>query len=140
MLPPFHESVPRERGAGHIPTGQQDRDRRGGAGGMNLSSGAAVAGRSLADEAAWQSDSAKGRALVGGGRAAEQAWSFERIYDEYKTPIYNYVYHLAGNREQPADLTQYTFLKAFKALPKMDANLMLSAGPDPTATNTPHDA
>src|SRR5260221_14726741 len=140
MLPPFHESVPLERGAGHIPTGQQDRDRRGGAGGMNLSSGAAVAGRSLADEAAWQSGSAKGRALTGGGRAAEQSWSFERIYDEYKTPIYNYVYHLVGNREQADDLPQDTFLKAFKALPKMDANLKLSAWLYRIATNTAYDA
>src|SRR5258707_7424871 len=126
MLPPFHESVPLERGAGYIRAGQQDRDRRGGAGGMNLSSGAAVAGRSLADEAAWQSDSAKGRALTGGVRAAEQSWSFERIYDEYKTPIYNYVYHLVGNREQADDLALDTFLKAVKDLLKMGANLQLS--------------
>ena len=57
----------------------------------------------------------------------ENTWSFEQIYDEYKTPIYNYVYHLVGDREQADDLTQDTFLKAFLALPKMDANLNLSA-------------
>jgi RNA polymerase sigma-70 factor, ECF subfamily len=57
----------------------------------------------------------------------ERSWSFEEIYDEYKTPIYNYVYHLVGDREQADDLTQDTFLKAFRALPKMDANLKLSA-------------
>src|SRR5260370_15966162 len=140
MLPPFHESVPLDSGVGRIRVGQQDRDRLGGGGGMNLSSGAAVAGRSLADEAAWQSDSAKGRALVSGVRAAEQSWSFERIYDEYKTPIYNYVYHLVGNREQAEDLTQDTFLNAFKALPKMDANLKLSAWLYRIATNTAYDA
>src|SRR5260370_30669552 len=95
MLPPFHESVPLERGAGHIPRGQQDRNRRGGAGGMNLSSGAAVAGRSLADQAASPSDSAKERALASGARAAEQSWSCERVYDHGKTPISNYAYHLA---------------------------------------------
>jgi DNA-directed RNA polymerase specialized sigma24 family protein len=39
----------------------------------------------------------------------ENAWSFDQIYDEYKTPIYNYVYHLVGDREQADDLTQDTF-------------------------------
>src|ERR1700737_3594647 len=57
----------------------------------------------------------------------ERTWSFERIYDKYKTPIYNYIYHLVGNREQADDLTQDTFLKAFRALPKMDANFKFSA-------------
>ena len=95
---------------------------------MNLIAGTAVAGRPLIEEAAnWQSDSVRERTPVAEVRSAEQAWSFERIYDEYKTPIYNYIYHLVGSREQADDLTQDTFLKAFKALPKMDANLKLSA-------------
>ena len=68
---------------------------------MNLTTGTAVAGRSLLSEAAgWQADAVKGRAPVAEARAAEQAWSFERIYDEFKTPIYNYIYHLVGSREQ----------------------------------------
>lgn len=70
----------------------------------------------------------------------ERSWSFEEIYDEYKTPIYNYVYHLVGDREQADDLTQDTFLKAFRALPKMDANLKLSAWLYRIATNTAYDA
>ena len=70
----------------------------------------------------------------------ENTWSFEEIYDEYKTPIYNYVYHLVGDREQADDLTQDTFLKAFRALPKMDANLKLSAWLYRIATNTAYDA
>lgn len=71
---------------------------------------------------------------------ASAAWSFERIYDEFKTPIYNYIYHLVGNREQADDLTQDTFMKAFKALPKMDASLKLSAWLYRIATNTSYDA
>lgn len=71
---------------------------------------------------------------------ATAAWSFERIYDEFKTPIYNYIYHLVGNREQADDLTQDTFMKAFKALPKMDASLKLSAWLYRIATNTAYDA
>ena len=66
---------------------------------MNLITGTAVAGRALFTEAAgWQSETAKGHAAVAEARSAEQSWSFERIYDEYKTPIYNYIYHLVGNR------------------------------------------
>ena len=67
-------------------------------------------------------------------------WSFERIYDEFKTPIYNHIYHLVGNREQADDLTQDTFMKAYKALPKMDASLKLSAWLYRIATNTAYDA
>src|SRR5712692_5997100 len=70
----------------------------------------------------------------------ENAWSFDRIYDEYKTPIYNYVYHLVGDREQADDIAQDTFLKAFRALPKMDASLKLSAWLYRIATNTAYDA
>ncbi len=71
---------------------------------------------------------------------SETTWSYERIYEEFKTPIYNYIYHLVGNREQADYLTQDTFLKAFKALPKMDANLKLSAWLYRIATNTAYDA
>src|SRR5205807_4509304 len=41
---------------------------------------------------------------------------------------------------QADDLTQDTFLKAFRALPKMDANLKLSAWLYRIATNTAYDA
>src|SRR5579884_1114662 len=70
----------------------------------------------------------------------ESTWSFEQIYDDYKTPIYNYVYHLVGNREQADDLTQDTFVKAFRALPRMDRSLKLSAWLYRIATNTAYDA
>ncbi len=108
---------------------------------MNLITGTAVAGRGLFAEAAgWQAETAKGYAPVAEASVAEQSRSFERIYDDYKTPIYNYIYHLVGNREQADDLTQDTFLKAFKALPKMDGSLKLSAWLYRIATNTAYDA
>src|SRR5215467_2710830 len=142
MLPPSRESVPPHRGTDEELQRQQDRDRRGGAGGMNLITGTAVAGRALLAEAAGvQPERARGHAPVADeARSGEQSWSFERIYDEYKTPIYNYIYHLVGSREQADDLTQDTFLKAYKALPKMDANLRLSAWLYRIATNTAYDA
>ena len=68
-------------------------------------------------------------------------WSFDQIYDEYQPRIYNYVYHLVGDREQADDLTQDTFLKAFRALPKMDTSaLKLSAWLYCIARNTAFDA
>lgn len=107
---------------------------------MDLSSvPAAAGGSSVSGTAERQPDAAKGRLRMSSGESGH-AWSFERIYDEYKTPIYNYVYHLVGSREQADDLTQDTFVKAFKALPKMDANLRLSAWLYRIATNTAYDA
>jgi RNA polymerase sigma-70 factor (ECF subfamily) len=100
-----------------------------------------VAGESGASaEASAPRAAGRGRPQMAKSAASAQMWSFERIYDEYKTPIYNYIYHLVGNREQADDLTQDTFLKAFKALPKMDANLKLSAWLYRIATNTAYDA
>jgi RNA polymerase sigma-70 factor, ECF subfamily len=141
MLPPSHESVPSSRGADDdAGRHQQDRDRRAEAGGKSVGSGTLVAaGLSLNGAAAKQQpNGVKGRTAE--TTSAELSWSFERIYDEYKTPIYNYIYHLVGNREQADDLTQDTFMKAFKALPKMDASLKLSAWLYRIATNTAYDA
>jgi RNA polymerase sigma-70 factor (ECF subfamily) len=67
-------------------------------------------------------------------------WCFDQIYQDYQTRIYQYVYHLVGDREQADDLTQDVFLKAFRALPKMDASLKLSAWLYKIATNTCFDA
>jgi RNA polymerase sigma-70 factor, ECF subfamily len=103
--------------------------------------GPAPAENSLASGTAErQPEALRGHMRVARAESAGHTWSFERIYDEYKTPIYNYIYHLVGNREQADDLTQDTFLKAFKALPKMDANLKLSAWLYRIATNTAYDA
>lgn len=66
-------------------------------------------------------------------------WSFDRIYDEYRTPIFNFIYHLVGNRELAEDLTQDTFFKACKALSRMDANLKVSAWLYSIAKNTTFD-
>ena len=141
MLPPSHASVPSDRGADSTFSRSQDRGRQERAGGMNLRPGTAVSAQSLISEgASWESDASSGPRVRTDARAAEYAWSFERVYDEYKTPIYNYIYHLVGNREQADDLTQDTFLKAFKALPKMDASLKLSAWLYRIATNTAYDA
>lgn len=111
---------------------------------MNLSFVSAATRSSRADAGTRRQT---GGASPGSPQAAQQteppspsSWTFERIYDEYKVPIYNYILHLVGNREQADDLTQDTFLKAFKALPKMDPSLKLSAWLYRIATNTAYDA
>ncbi len=109
---------------------------------MNLSTAPAAVAISSASEATGrQPEAPRGHSrMESGGSSPGHSWSFERIYDEYKTPIYNYIYHLVGNRELADDLAQDTFLKAFKALPKMDASLKLSAWLYRIATNTAYDA
>lgn len=76
---------------------------------------------------------------VTSGEPPGSDWSFERIYDEYQTPIFNFIFHLVGNREIAADLTQDTFYKAYRALPRMDANLKLSAWLYSIAKHTAYD-
>jgi len=75
-------------------------------------------------------------ARVGTG---ESIWSFEQIYDEYKTQIYSFIFHLVGDKEEAANLTQDTFMKAFQTLPKMGPNLKLSAWLYRIARNTAFD-
>jgi RNA polymerase sigma-70 factor, ECF subfamily len=70
----------------------------------------------------------------------ETSCSFEHIYAHYYTPIRNYMHHLVGDRDQAEDLTQDIFLKAYRALPKMDASLNVSAWLYRIATNTAYDA
>jgi RNA polymerase sigma-70 factor, ECF subfamily len=64
--------------------------------------------------------------------------AFNAIYEEYRTPVFNYVYHLVGNRDEAADLTQDTFVKVYRALPsRTDGSL--SAWLYRIATNTAYD-
>ncbi len=48
------------------------------------------------------------------GRTAHAA--FDEIYAAYKTPLYNYILRLVGDREQADDLLQETFVKVYRAL------------------------
>lgn len=104
-------------------------------------SGMAASGSGDVPESGWQAG-ANGHREPSPveAQSAAQTWVFERIYQEFNTPIHNYIFHLVGNREQAADLTQDTFLKVYKALPRMDANLKLSAWLYRIATNTARDA
>ncbi|HLM83904.1 MAG TPA: sigma-70 family RNA polymerase sigma factor [Candidatus Bathyarchaeia archaeon] len=47
---------------------------------------------------------------------------FAEIVKVYLKPVYNFVYRLAGDRDVADDLTQETFVKAWKNLARFDQN------------------
>jgi len=53
--------------------------------------------------------------------------AFEAIFDAYHARIYNYIYRLMGDSEDASDLTQESFLKAYRALARGDKPRNLSA-------------
>lgn len=71
--------------------------------------------------------------------AEETAPSFEAIFTRYHGPIYSYLLVMVGNAEQAQDLTQETFVKAYKALPTT-RELNLPAWLYRIASNTALDA
>ncbi|MCE5313747.1 MAG: sigma-70 family RNA polymerase sigma factor [Armatimonadota bacterium] len=40
---------------------------------------------------------------------------FDRLVDDYEKPIYNLIYRLVGDSEEAADLTQETFVSAYRS-------------------------
>ena len=76
-----------------------------------------------------------------GSRLLEEAMrpSFDDMFARYHGAIYGYILGMVGNPEQAQDLTQDTFVKAFKALPNA-RDLVLPAWLYRIATNTALDA
>lgn len=52
--------------------------------------------------------------------------NFTVVFDEYKRPIFNYLLRMTQNRELADDLTQETFLRVYKGLPKFRGDSSLS--------------
>lgn len=50
-------------------------------------------------------------------RTEEACRDFEELLDRYEAKIFNAIYRLVGDYEEARDLTQETFIQAFKALP-----------------------
>jgi RNA polymerase sigma-70 factor (ECF subfamily) len=73
--------------------------------------------------------------LVGRARAGDPA-AFERLFDRYHAPILNYLHRMVYDRATAEDLTQDTFLKAYRALPGTNADLAFKAWLYRIATNT----
>lgn len=64
-------------------------------------------------------------ALVARARRGD-ADAFAEIFERYHHRIVNYLYGLVHDRELANDLAQESFLKAYKALPRMDDELRLA--------------
>jgi RNA polymerase sigma-70 factor (ECF subfamily) len=62
--------------------------------------------------------------------------AFEEVFLTYHTRIYNYVYRMVRNAEEANDLTQESFLKAYRALLRGEEPLNLSAWLYRIASNT----
>ena len=65
--------------------------------------------------------------------------AFAEIVQAYLNPIYNFVYRLAGDRDAAEDLTQETFVKAWKNLKRFDQNKSLKTWLFTIAKNTAFD-
>ena len=63
--------------------------------------------------------------LVARARRGDAA-AFTEIFERYHHRIVNYLYGLVHDRELANDLAQDSFLKAYKALPRMDDDLRLA--------------
>lgn len=64
-------------------------------------------------------------ATIAAGRAGD-AGAFEAIVEEYQPRLYRFLYGLVGDAELARDLTQDTFLAAYRALPATSPDLNLT--------------
>jgi RNA polymerase sigma factor (sigma-70 family) len=55
--------------------------------------------------------------IPGAGPMSQEALGdFDRLYAEFEAPIFNYVLRMVGDRDRAADITQDTFIKAYRKL------------------------
>lgn len=67
---------------------------------------------------------------------AGNAAAFTALFDQYQRPIVNYLYRMVNDRDVAEDLAQDTFLKAYRAIERTDAELNFRAWIYRIATNT----
>jgi RNA polymerase sigma-70 factor (ECF subfamily) len=73
--------------------------------------------------------------LVERARAGDDA-AFAVLFEQFHAPILNYLHRMVSDRALAEDLTQDTFIKAYKALPKTKPDLAFKAWLYRIATNT----
>jgi RNA polymerase sigma-70 factor (ECF subfamily) len=57
-----------------------------------------------------------GASPVSDRRAADREAAFVQLFDEFNAPIYNYVLRMVADADRAADITQDTFIKAYRKL------------------------
>jgi RNA polymerase sigma-70 factor, ECF subfamily len=68
-------------------------------------------------------------------RPAAEA-TFDRLFEEYSAPIYNYVLRMVGDADRAADITQDTFIKAYRKLDSLTDDASTRSWLYRIATNT----
>lgn len=61
---------------------------------------------------------------------------FDRLFEEYSAPIHNYVLRMVGDADRAADITQDTFIKAYRKLDTLTDETSSRAWLYRIATNT----
>ena len=74
------------------------------------------------------------KAVIAAAQAGDEA-AYETIYIAYYARIRNYIYRMMGSPEDASDLTQDTFVKAWRALPGTSTDLRVGAWLYRIATN-----
>jgi len=69
---------------------------------------------------------------------AERA-EFDRLFNEYSAPIYNYLLRMTGDADRAADIAQDTFIKAYRKLDTLAEATSARAWLYRIATNTAFD-
>jgi RNA polymerase sigma factor (sigma-70 family) len=81
-----------------------------------------------------------GRLAVSREEASPQdrlhAVDFDQLFEEYQHPIYNYVFRMVGDYDRAADITQDTFIKAYRKLDTLTEDTSVRAWLYRIATNT----
>lgn len=72
-------------------------------------------------------------------RQADIDAAFERLFNGYQRPIFNYVYRLLGDAARAEELTQDVFVKAYRALPRLPTDANHRAWLYRIATNAAYD-
>ena len=62
--------------------------------------------------------------------------AFEKLVQKYLTPTYTYIYYFTGNAEEASDITQDTFVKAWKNLKKYNPSYSVKTWLFSIARNT----
>ncbi len=57
--------------------------------------------------------------LIDRAKQGDQA-AFGEFYQEFFTPLYRYVYHRVGRKEDAEDITQNVFLRVYQSLPRYE--------------------
>jgi RNA polymerase sigma-70 factor (ECF subfamily) len=72
----------------------------------------------------------------GGRLTASEHAAFDRMFEEFSAPIFNYVLRMVGDADRAADITQDTFIKAYRKLGSLTDQQSTKAWLYRIATNT----